>query len=365
MTNTQNLEALRDVLQDRVKQMLNKKKPLIETTYQSILDEANGIDDYIVPSKTMRFKVDGKQCLVNYNEQSVPLTPFINTTDFAFQQIAAKNEIPVQYLRKLRDGEKWQQDLAEYTLNDHSFNKPGKMLLRVHNNLVKGYLSTKYKRFHSALLYEIFKYASTFCCGDIIDGCKTDSRVFIESLKPQIIEINTEKSGMIYVVPGMRLQNSEYGNGTLELKTYLLNPVCMNGLVVESAFKKVHLGRNIGNDMYTNETIIAETKAKVLKMRDIIQGSYQEENIRKHIFKIKDAAECEINVVEEVQKLPKLGVGKEDCENIMAILMQGNIEDGVAGPATKWKMVNSITAHARNIGNEKGRELEIIAGNLL
>ena len=48
---------------------------------------------------------------------------------------------------------------------------------------------------------------------------------------------------MIYM--GARFSTSDYGDGAVDMRAYLLNGVCLNGMVRESLMKQVHLGSRL------------------------------------------------------------------------------------------------------------------------
>jgi hypothetical protein len=56
---------------------------------------------------------------------------------------------------------------------------------------------------------------------------------------------------------------------------------------------------------------------------------------------------------------------KPVAEAVNKVLMQNNPADGLQGSPTLWKLVNGMTAVARESKPERRRELEQIAGEML
>ena len=355
------MSELKAVLEQKLQDKFEKKRPVLINIQQEIMQEANNIQDYIVPTQKMQFSISDKKIGVVLENDFMKLTPFV------IGQLAAKNNIPTRYLRDLAEAkENWKQTLACQIMGDHNLNTRDNILLRSYNDTVKGYLTPKYKRFQSSFLYETFSDTVKSVGAEIIDGLVTDSKIFLEALYPTIIPIQTEKNGIVYVAAGVRLQNSDYGNGALELKTFLMNAVCTNGLVTENIFRRIHIGGDISkNVQLSKSTMINDTKAHCGYMKDAISQTLSVSNIEKHGTAILRASSTDVDLEKEIIKLPKMGMLEEEVKEVRSVLLQSREEDGVYGESTAWKYINGITAVARNSeSDQRRREIEEISGKL-
>lgn len=81
---------------------------------------------------------------------------------------------------------------------------------------------------------------------------------------------------------GVRFSTSDYGDGSLDLRTFLLNGVCLNGMVRERTLKQVHLGGRLPEDLQlSEETYRQDTKTVLLTVRDATRQLYNKDIIRK------------------------------------------------------------------------------------
>ena len=77
------------------------------------------------------------------------------------------------------------------------------------------------------------------------------------------------------------ITNSEVGLGSVTVQPLLYRLVCTNGMVVnDAAARKYHIGRAnaVGENfqIFTDETIIADDKAFMLKIRDTVRAAVDE-----------------------------------------------------------------------------------------
>lgn len=71
-----------------------------------------------------------------------------------------------------------------------------------------------------------------------------DTKVWCETILPTPIEIPTRKNGTVIIFAGARFSTSDYGNGSVDMRSFLLNGACLNGMVRESVMRQVHLGHD-------------------------------------------------------------------------------------------------------------------------
>ena len=100
-------------------------------------------------------------------------------------------------------------------------------------------------------------------------------------------------------------------------------------------------------------------------MKDIALEVLSEDRILRSVRSIKDASAQEIDVKEEIIKLPKLGFYKEEVSKIEEKLLQNNPEDGVVGKPTMWKLSQAITSVSNDIGDRRKREIDELAGKII
>jgi hypothetical protein len=185
-------------------------------------------------------------------------------------------------------------------------------------------------------------------------------------INPEIVEFDTPQNGRNYAVFGARIRNSDFGDGALDVRTFMLNVKCLNGLVGETMLRELHLGGRIPeNIQISDDTMKKETAAKAGLVRDIMASVYHPDNVRKMIGKIENASARIIDIPAEIERLPKLGLTVGESQSVGKLLMENDPANGLDGSPTLWKLVNGMTAVARDARPERKRELEEIAGSML
>jgi hypothetical protein len=194
-----------------------------------------------------------------------------------------------------------------------------------------------------------------------------DTKVWAETILPAPITIPTKKNGDVILFAGARFSTSDFGDGAVDMRAFLLNGICLNGMVRESIMKQVHLGSKLpDNIQLSRETYEYDTKTTVSAVRDLTRGLFSKDNLMQKAIEIQGASEIDVDLDVELKNLVKKGsLLKSDEESIEKILMNNNPEDGVQGGATLWKLTQAITAHARELEPARSRELHEISGALL
>ena len=170
-------------------------------------------------------------------------------------------------------------------LNTHNgWTDRNKVLVRAVGNEVRGFLSDSYRRLDSQQIFnthieEIFRNGAV-----LSDGFMDETRVMVESLLPAPIEMVTEHNGVIMLAFGTRLSTSDYGDGALELRSFLMQGICLNGMVRESMLKTVHLGARLPENLALSERtyrLDSETQASAVK--DLTKKLFDTEIIKNRI----------------------------------------------------------------------------------
>ena len=82
------------------------------------------------------------------------------------------------------------------------------------------------------------------------------------------------------VWPGCEISNSETGKGGTTIRPFLCDKACFNMSIYETSARSVHLGGEMGAGIYTDETISADSKAIMLKMRDSITACFDRDKFK-------------------------------------------------------------------------------------
>jgi hypothetical protein len=363
MENTNELSLLAKKLNEHLN---GRAKPVAEAIAK-IERTGTLLDDYIAPVTSLEFIRDTDR--VNLNLRGIANVNYdaFRLHDHAQGQIADKLGVPPSYLKSLIGGKDWQKNLSVDIMNTHSANiTRERVLVRTVEGEVRGFLSDKYRRLNSMEIFVAFLLAAQQNGNVLVDAHSGETKGFLEVINPNIIEFDTPLNGRNFAAIGARIRNSDFGDGALEVYQFLLMVRCMNGLVGESRLKEFHLGGRIPDNISISEdTYRKDTAAKAALVGDIMKSLYTGDNTTAMIERIKGASAKEVDIVKEVERLPKLGLTMTESDAVGKVLMENNPDNGLQGSATLWKLVNGLTAVARDAAPERKRELELIAGNML
>lgn len=296
----------------------------------------------------------------------------VNTRDYqinqhAIRQVADKLKIPGAYLTSMLYGDEWQQTLAYNILNTHNgWTDRNKVLVRAVGNEVRAFLTDQYRRLNSQLIIDNH-IEEIFANGAVLsDGYIDATKVMIESILPYPIELHTELNGVILLAFGTRYSTSDYGDGASDLRSFVMQGVCLNGLVRESVLRTIHLGSKLPDNLaLSQKTYELDSATTASAIRDLTKNLFSSDVIKNRMLEVKAATDVRVdstNVLKGLYNASKLLKG--ESEEIGKMLMQNNPDDGLQGESTLWKVTQGITAFANreSVTERRRMELQEIAG---
>lgn len=369
---TDKQKGLNDVVINRVHSMIDGKAGDVQATMQRLMDEGKIAQDYIAP-----LGVNLKK------QQHDPVILFANTTDRvalsmpdgsftlhdnAVGQLGERLGVPSRYLRTLARGERWERELCATIMNEHSsWTQRSRVLIRTVGTEVRGVLSDSYRRLNSVEIISAFVEQSIGQGAVIADAYMNDTKIWVETILPQPLVVPTIENGDVVIFAGARFSTSDYGDGAVDMRAFLLNGACLNGMVRESVMKQVHLGGKLPDTLALSQrTYELDTQTTVSAVKDLTCGLFNSDNLMQRAIEIQEASGIEVDMGKELTRLMKNGsLLKSESEEIQKVLMRNNPDDGVQGGSTLWKLTQGITAHARTLTPERSRELHELSGSLL
>lgn len=372
MTQTTELQqGLNEVVMNKVQRMIDGKAVGVRETMDRLISEGKIAQDYIAPIG-VNLKVNDHSPVITFSangslRMDMPDGQF-SLHDNAIGQLADRMGIPQRYLRGLASGEPWAKQLAATLLNEHSgWTQRSRVLVRTVGTQVRGVLSDSYRRLNSVEILTAFVQEAAQQGAVISDAYMNDTKIWAETILPTPLTVPTAKNGDVVIFAGARFSTSDYGDGAVDMRAFLLNGACLNGMVRESVMKQVHLGSKLPDNLQlSQQTYELDTKTTVSAVRDLTKGLFSKDNLMKKAIEIQGASEIDVDFEHELKRLTRDGgLLKQEGKEVEKILMRNDPEDGVQGGATLWKLTQAITAHARELSPERSRELHELSGQLL
>lgn len=372
LSNTNVQQGLNEVVMNKVQKMIDGKAVGVQATMERLVNEGKIAQDYIAPIG-VNLKLNDHIPVITFDGDGSNLSMSMPDGEFtlhdnAIGQLADRMAIPQRYLRTLAGGEAWARQLAATVLNEHSgWTQRSRVLVRTVGQQVRGVLSDSYRRLNSVEILTAFVQEAAGQGAVISDAYMNDTKVWAETILPQPLVVPTANNGDVIIFAGARFSTSDYGDGAVDMRAFLLNGACLNGMVRESVMKQVHLGSKLPDNLAISQrTYELDTQTTVSAVRDLTKGLFSREALERKAYEIQGASEIDVDFENEIKKLTKSGaLLKQEGKEVEKLLMKNDPEDGVQGGSTLWKLTQAITAHARELSPERSRELHEISGALM
>ncbi|ACU41593.1 hypothetical protein ALICE_63 [Mycobacterium phage Alice] len=288
------------VLRSRRAQKLDVVVPTNQLSLQSGNLLVQGLDSVQVPEHTV-LREDGVETIPGFTYNPSGL---YRPTSIVDQHIASLFEIPVRYIRKLRDQD---VELLDINVNRHAERATGSNLVRliwgqtpgdeVTTGIVRAVLSDRY-----AIIDHLDTVMSILAGLDEL-GISGDSlirldlserKLYMEIDAPQIAVHGRElvqnyrspftgQTGaeLPLINAGIKITNSEIGHGAFEVKPFARFQVCMNGATIDAigqdkvGLRKVHVGKQLDSGVinWSQDTMRAANELVRSQVKDAV-GQY-------------------------------------------------------------------------------------------
>lgn len=320
--------------------------------------------DYMLDTRNLTMDADFHGAQLTMRNDATQTSTILGVNDIAHAQIATALGIPQKYYDRMRNEN---PTLLTQNVNTWLQSEPKTRMIRTLDGTARAFLSNRYRRIDNydiaqTVLPILSNLGVKFESNEV-----TDSRMYIKVVNERLTK---EVRPGDYVQSGVIITNSEVGMGTVTIQPLLYRLVCTNGMVVNDAHTRTrrrHIGKGnlADNDyvLYADDTLLADDKALMLKIRDTIKAALDEVHFTNLIDNMKTAAEVKIettNIPKMVElAAPEFGLTKKEGEGILDHLIRG-------GDLTLYGMANAVTRYAQDVESyDRSTELEEIGYNIM
>jgi hypothetical protein len=280
------------------------------------------------------------------------------------QQMAQTTDLPLKFIDGLQQTqEPWGRELLAHNLRTIFANRFSKnrYLLRSVLGEVRGFLSDRYRRLDSRPIVEAFVTAVQEKGALPYSGYVTDTKIALQAIMPDVYEPVPGEM----IAYGLSLENSDFGNGALSVRAYLLRIWCSNLAITQEEMRQVHLGRRLDDSMlYSQETYELDAKTTVSALKDVVGSQLNADALRQRMDSIRVANETAIDGPSAKETLKKMLLKSEQ----EAVIEAYNSPDTYNLPSgnTPWRLSNAISWVAgKTEDSERKLELMKFAGEVL
>ena len=176
----------------------------------------------------------------------------------------------------------------------------------------------------------------------------TENRLYLKVVNHRL-EMEVSKGDIVQA--GVMISNSEVGLGAVSIQPLVYRLVCTNGMVVnDMGERRHHVGRQAkavedSFALYSDETMEAEDKAFLLKLRDTTMAAIDESRFAQVVGRLQDAMSVPISgKVQDVVQLTAqtYGINSEEQEGILKYLIAG-------GDLSMYGLSNAVTRASQDV----------------
>lgn len=352
-------EEVRDRARTKLQEWIVAGQGRAERTVNSIFEEAP-VDLYAPAAAIKVDAAEGERLF----RALIADRPALGMHQHGLDQLAERVGFNTRFLHDLQGkGEAWSQELGAKIFNDLLQHRPRgeKYLFRNVKGQGRAVLSDAYKCIDSRPTAEELVKAAQANGAALIDGTYSQTRVSIKVVRPELVELFPGE----WAVLGFGYSNSDFGDGACTWEGFIQRLLCLNGAMVATKFREIHLGRRAGNDVLLSErTRRLMSEGDKSAARDLVRGLLSKETTDKLVEQVR-AAHAKVVEPAAIDAFLKTRVNKGEAEAIKAAFVSADIVEVPPGQ-NAWRFSNSISLVARN--TEDGRkkmELERLAGDAL
>jgi hypothetical protein len=319
--------------------------------------------DYIANTSQMVMMVpEHEDELTSDPVLSLPDIPSFTINSVAHEQIGMKLGIPSKYYNRMLEHE---PELLATNVNRWFQKEPESRMIRTLDGKARAFLSDRYRRIDNHEIAMAVLPIISRMEGASVESCElTDKRMYLKVVNPRI---QTEVAKGDVVQSGILISNSETGLGAVSVMPLVYRLVCKNGMIANTAGKRSrHVGRsNEGEDnfeIFRSETIIADDKAFVMKLQDIVRATADIVQFERIVSTMKISKDAKISgdVPAVVQLAAKnYGFFERESQSILDHLIRGE-------ELSLYGLANAVTRHAQDVDSyDRSTELEMTAWQMM
>jgi hypothetical protein len=348
---------------DKFETMIAEGKTKATTALQKVIDEQP--KDFIVPASGLTFDWDdaGKAYRMKHSKpDGFPLHRH------ALQQVADRAGVPWKFLdgltqrREDQTDAPWGAELAAHTLNEIMRRQTkSRFLVRTVMDQVRGVLSDRFRRLDTAPIVEAFAQKTQQYGAVPIQAYALDTRFYIRSVLPGVFEPSDGE----FILQGIELFNSDYGDGAFGLKVFFLRVLCVNGMIGDDMLRKIHLGGRLDESIeFSGETYLQDTKTIISATRDVVDHALAPDHVHARLDAVSVARNKVIDAPSLLESLRKASkMTKEEMKGITDKYNSAEVE--LMPPGNNlWRLSNAISLFAQSADAYRARDLEVLAGEV-
>lgn len=302
--------------------------------------------DFIAPAQGMRLREDGHTFELNHLTIDRQMT--FGTTVLFHRQVASALGIPAKYYDLMQSQK---PELLAENVNAWFADRTSSYMVRSMDygsgQVARALLSERYRRIDNM---EIATSVLPLFAGNDqyeVMSCEvTENRLYLKVVNHRL-EMEVRKDDIVQA--GVMISNSEVGLGAVSIQPLVYRLVCTNGMVVnDMGERRHHVGRQAkavedSFTLYSDETMEAEDKAFLLKLRDTTMAAIDEARFAQVVGRLQES--MAVPITGKVQLTSQsYGINADEQEGILKYLIEG-------GDLSLYGLSNAVTRASQDVAS--------------
>ena len=302
--------------------------------------------DYIGSAQALRLFEDGQ----TFEIGSMSGAQQFGTTRLFHRQVASALGIPAKYYDIMQSQK---PELLAQNVNAWLSDRENSYMIRTmdygEGPMARALLSDRYRRIDNmeiaSAVLPLFAGSDQY---EVVSSEVTENRLYLKIVNRRL-EMAVVPGDIVQA--GVMISNSEVGLGSVSVQPLVYRLVCTNGMVVnDMGERKNHVGRaakavDDSFHIYSDETMEAEDKAFLLKLRDVTMAAIEESRFAQVVGRLKEAAGIPITgkVTEVVELTARTyGINSDEQDSVLQHLIAG-------GDLSQYGLSNAITRASQDV----------------
>jgi hypothetical protein len=320
--------------------------------------EANKTEkkDFLAPTTGLKMITEGVESpeIIVPDQGQFPIQPVTH------DQIGEYLQIPGKYYDRMMQK---QPRLLADTVNTWMGERTDTRMVRTLRGKARAFLSNSYNRIENDEIAEVALPILLNIPGiEVVSAEVTERRMYIQATTSRL-QGEVKKGDVVQA--GVVISNSEVGYGAASVAALDWRLACLNGMISAQKFRAYHVGRRIEDNaaLWSQETLRADDRAVLLKVRDMVKAAVDEVEFTKRLGRMKElAGEAKVTgdpaVVVKVLAA-KVGATENEQGSILRSLIEG-------GDLSAWGLINAVTAQGHTARSyDRAVEFEQAGGLLI
>lgn len=273
----------------------------------------------------------------------------------AVGQLAERAKMPARFVDHLAAQGDWGLDLLAHNFNQIvRRDENRRVLVRSVGDEVRGILSDSFRRLDSRPVLDAFCAAAAKIGALPIEGYVAETKVSIKAILPAIFE-PVPNEVMAF---GLNFSNSDFGDGALSIRVFMLRLWCTNYAITDEALRQIHLGGRLPDSIsFSDATYRLDTERTSSMVNDVVLGELSPERVDQVCGVIRAANEQGVTPATIKGFLSKY-VNKDEHVQIADAFSSADVVNLPPGQ-TAWRLSNAVSWVAGQTANES-RKLDLM-----